>query len=137
MGSVERMKVLVLTAETISADDLRGALGPQSDPSATEVLIVAPALQASGLKFWVSDADEAIARADQVQRESVAAVDGDGVSATGDTGESDPMLAIEDALQTFPADRIVLVESKGDAHHRGEISADDVAARFGLPVSRA
>ncbi len=130
------MKVLVLTAEKLSADRLRRALG-EHDPSAVEVLIVAPALQESGLKFWVSDADAAIARADEVQRESVAAVDGTEMAASGDTGESDPMLAIEDALQTFPADRIVLVESDGEDHHRGEIGWEDVEARFGVPVTRA
>jgi hypothetical protein len=31
----------------------------------------------------------------------------------GDTGESDPLLAIEDALRTFPADQIVLFTHAG------------------------
>ena len=44
------------------------------DPAELEVMVVAPALHESGLRFWVSDADEAIARADRVRRESVAAV---------------------------------------------------------------
>jgi hypothetical protein len=65
------MKVLVLTSEPISAGQLRDALGSDGDPSKAEVMVVAPALAGSAVKFWMSDADEAIARADRVRRESV------------------------------------------------------------------
>ncbi|MGZ4173038.1 MAG: hypothetical protein ACXVQR_01040, partial [Solirubrobacteraceae bacterium] len=67
------MNVLVLTSEPISAEQLRGAL-PDADPSErTEVLVVAPALHESALRFWLSDADEAIAKAEAVStRRSIA-----------------------------------------------------------------
>jgi hypothetical protein len=113
------MKVLVLTGETIGADDLRAALGGGVDPTDTEVMVVAPALQDSGFKFWFSDVDDAIVKADEVRRETLAKLSDDGVSASANTGESDPIIAIEDALRTFKADRIVLfTHSEGDERYR-------------------
>jgi len=56
------MKVLVLASEPVSAQQLRNALPSDVDPEQGEVMIVAPALQESALRFWFSDADEAIAR---------------------------------------------------------------------------
>ncbi len=84
------------------------ALPAGVDADDLEVMVVAPALQENPIKFWFSDADEAIARAEEVRRESIEKLGAGGIQATGDTGESDPMLAIQDALNTFPADRILL-----------------------------
>lgn len=132
------MKVLVLTSEPISAQQLRAALGSDAEPGDAEVMVVAPALQESGFKFWLSDADDAIARADRVRRESVEQLGEAGVPATSDTGESDPEVAIEDALKTFDADRIVLFTHEGDAQrYREDLDERELAERFGRPVDRA
>lgn len=132
------MKVLVLTSEPITAQQLRDALGSDGDPSDAEVMVVAPALADNALKFWMSDADEAIARAEQVRRESVERLGQAGVSASGDTGEADPYTAIEDALKTFDADRIVLFTHQGeDQRYREELDDRELADRFGRPVDQA
>lgn len=142
------MKVLVLASEPISASDLRAALEGGSAPQSgngsepvleqAEVRIVAPALHASGLQFWLSDADEAIAKADAVWRASVAELDAAGVPAAGDTGEGEPMRAIEDALQSFDADRIVLfLRPESDQRYREELDAKEIERRFGRPVEQA
>jgi hypothetical protein len=132
------MKLLVLTSEPITAEQLRSALPGDLDPGDAEVMVVAPALQESGLRFWMSDADEAIAQADQVRREAVEKLGEGGVSASGDTGESDPSTAIQDALMTFDADRIVLFTHGGEgASYREDIDPEEISDRFGLPVDRA
>jgi hypothetical protein len=130
--------VLALTSEPITAEQLRDALGADEDLSATEVLVVAPALAESAMKFWMSDADEAIARAEEVRQESVERLGRDGVSASGDTGEADPYLAIEDALKTFDADRIVLFTHGGDdQRYREDLDEREIGERFGRPVDHA
>ncbi len=44
-------------------------------------------------------------------------------------------MAIQDALATFPADRIVIFAREGDsARYREENLFDDVQERFGVPV---
>ena len=132
------MKVLAVTSEPISAGQLRDALGTDKDLSDTEVMVVAPALADSAMKFWLSDADEAIARAEEIRRESVDRLGEQGVSATGDTGEADPYLAIEDALKTFDADRIVLFTHGGeDQRYREDVDEREIAERFGRPVDHA
>jgi len=134
------MKVLVLASEPISADELRAALGHSGEPDLedTEVRIVAPALHASALQFWISDADEAISKADAVWRDSVAKLGAAGVDAQGDTGESDPMIAVEDALANFDADRIVVfTHPESEQRYREDIDEAELEERFGRPVERA
>ena len=127
------MRVLVLTAEPVNAAMLRAALG--DDAQDAEVQVISPALNESPVAFWVSDPDEAIAEAQQVQEETVERLEEEDIDAAGDTGESDPLTAIQDTLATFPADRIVVFIHPGDQRRYLE---DDIAGeaerRFGLPV---
>jgi hypothetical protein len=87
------MKVLVIASEPISADRLRAALGEGTTDDA-EIVVVAPALHRSALRFWLSDADEAIRRAELVQTETVEGLEDAGLDARGDTGEGDPVKAV-------------------------------------------
>jgi hypothetical protein len=132
------VRLLVLTSEPVSADPLRTALPGDADPADAEVMVVAPALQESALRFWMSDADAAIARAEEVRAESVENLGEAGVSASSDTGESDPQDAIEDALKTFPADRILLFTHGGDEQrYREDVDARSLESRFGIPVTQS
>jgi hypothetical protein len=127
------MKVLAVVAEPIDAPTLRAALGDEAVADDAEVLVISPALHESPLRFWMSDVDEAISRADSVQEETVERLEEEGIDAAGDTGESEPAVAIEDALATFPADRIV-VFTHPDLDYREEQALED---RFGVPVTHA
>jgi hypothetical protein len=132
------MKLLVLTSEPITAAQLRGAVGADVDPRDAEVMVVAPALHENPVKFWFSDADEAIAKAQEVRAETVERLGEEGVAATGDTGESDPIEAIADALQTFPADRVVVFTHPDDSQsYREDVDEREIEERFGVPVDRA
>jgi len=116
-------KVLALVAEPISGEALRSALGEGADDA--EVQVVAPALD-SKARFWASDNDAAIARAEDVQQETVERLAEDGVDAVGDTGEADPLLALQDALATFPADEVVIFTRPEDDRNWAE---DDLLER--------
>jgi hypothetical protein len=138
VGIAVTVKVLVLTSEPITAQQLRATLGAHGDPSDLEVMVVAPALADSAVQFWMSDADEAIARAEEVRQASVERLGEEGVAATGDTGEADPYTAIEDALKTFDADRIVLFTHGGEnQRYREDLDQGEIAERFGRPVDQA
>jgi hypothetical protein len=127
-------KILVLASEPVSGEALRKAVGRESADDA-EVLVVAPALN-TRTRFWVSDPDPAIERADEVQADTVKRMEEEGVDAVGDTGESDPVLAIEDALRTFPADQIVLfTHAGGDRNWAEEGLVDEVRERFDADVA--
>jgi hypothetical protein len=126
-------KILALVSEPVSGEALKKAVGPER-AAAAEVLVVAPALN-TRRHFLLSDVDGAIERADEVQQETVERMEEEGVDAAGDTGESDPLLALQDALQTFPADEIVLFTHAGGGENWLEEGlVDEARKRFDAPV---
>jgi hypothetical protein len=130
------VKVLVLTPEPVDADAVRGALG--ADAERAEVLVISPATNQSKLAFWVSDSDDAIVEAERAEKETVEHLQEAGVEASGDTGESEPAVALQDALATFPADRIVVFSHPaGNRDYREDKGLAEVEQRFGVPVIHA
>ena len=130
------MKLLVLTPEPVDADMLRSTLGDEVEGA--EVLVISPATNQSKLAFWVSDPDEAIAEAETAQVETVERLEEEGVDAAGDTGESEPAVALQDALATFKADRIVVFSHpEGDRDYREDDGLAGAEDRFGIPVTHA
>jgi GABA permease len=126
-------RILALTSEPIDAESLKSAVGAETAEDA-EVLVIAPALN-SKLRFWTGDMDKAIGRADQVQEESVERLAEECVDAAGDTGEADPLLAIQDNLATYHADEIVLfTHSEGERNWLEEGIVDQAKERFEVPV---
>jgi hypothetical protein len=130
------MKLLVLTPEPVDAEMLRATLGDEVEGA--EVLVVSPATNRSKLAFWVSDTDQAIAEAEQAEAETVERLEESGIDAAGDTGESEPAVALQDALATFPADRIVVFSHpEGERDYREDEGLADAEERFGIPVTHA
>jgi hypothetical protein len=130
------MKLLVLATDPVDADDLRAAL-PGDELEGAEVLVVSPAVNESTLAFWVSDSDEAILDAQSTAQETADALNAEGARARPQTGESDPLLALQDALTTFKADR-VLVFARGDdeaQRYREDDVLGEAERRFGVPVT--
>jgi hypothetical protein len=127
------MRILAVVSEPVSADVLRSALGGGAGDA--EVMVVAPAFEGSRVRFWTSDNYEAIGRADRVQQETVERLSEEGVDAVGDTGETDPLLAIQDALATFPAEEIVIfTHPEGDQSWAEEDLVGQAKERFSVPV---
>jgi hypothetical protein len=118
------VNVLVLAAAPVDADLLRRELGDQVEGA--QVLIVSPAVNSSPLAFWVSDSDEAIEDAQERLDETLSRLRSAGVQARGTTGDSEGMVAIQDALASFPADRVVVVDDP-------EV-AEEAAERLDVPV---
>lgn len=126
-------RILALVSEPVSGEALERAVGPEQAQSA-EVLVVAPALN-TRTRFLFSDPDPAIERAEEVQEETVERMVEEGVDAAGDTGESDPLQAIDDALQTFEADEIVLFTHPGGQRNWLEEGlVEEAEDRFDRPV---
>jgi hypothetical protein len=130
------VKLLVVTPEPVDAAMLRSALG--DEVRGAEVLVISPATNRSKLAFWVSDSDEAIGEAEEAQVETVERLEEEGVDAAGQTGESEPTVAIQDALASFRADRIVIFSHPdSDRDYREDDGLADAEERFGVPVTHA
>jgi len=124
------MRLLVLATDPVDAAAVRAAL-PGEDLEGAEVLVVSPAVNESRVAFLVSDSDEAIADADAAGAQSAEALDAEGAGRTRTaTGDSEPLVALQDALATFAADRIVLFVA--DDEHDLKAEAEQ---RFDLPVT--
>jgi len=131
------MRLLVLSADPVTAQDVREAVGPDAELplSGAEVLVVSPALNESAVAFWMSDSDEAIVDAREAAAESVAALVGAGADARGITGESEPLLALQDALARFPAELVLIfVRPEDEQRHREDDVAGQARARFDVPI---
>jgi hypothetical protein len=130
------MRLLVVTPEPIDAGVLEATLG--DEVRGAEVLVISPASHQSKVAFWVSDPDEAIAEADTAQTDSVERLEDEGVDAAGEVGEAEPAQAIEDALATFAADRIVIFSHpEGEHDYREASGLEDAEGRWGIPVIHA
>jgi len=130
------MKLLVLATDPVDADDLRAALG-EDDLTGAEVLVVSPAVNESAVAFWVSDSDEAIIEAESTARQTAEALSAEGARARATAGESEPLLALQDALSTFQADRVV-VFARGDEEaqrYREDDLTGEAERRFGVPAT--
>lgn len=129
------MKLLVLATEAMDADRLRAAL-PDDDLDGAEVLVVSPAVNESPVAFWMSDSDEAIADASSTAERTAAELREGGARARATTGESEPLLALQDALATFQADRVVVfVRGEDAARYREDDVVGEAERRFGVPVT--
>jgi hypothetical protein len=130
------MKLLVLTPEPIDAAALRTAAGDEAADA--EVLVVTPATHTSPVRFWMSDADDAIAAAQAAADDTAEALEEEGVDAVAQPGESEPAVAIQDALATFPADRIVVfTHPEGERDYREDQDLREAEGRFGVPLTFA
>jgi hypothetical protein len=127
--------VLVVVAQAAQGEEFRRRLLSLSRGRRLELCLLAPAFASSGLEYVTSDVDRGIQRAlDRLEASLDSLRWGEIVVTRGEVGEADPMLAIDSALVTFPADEIVLVPSPERDQWAEKELFERVCERFGLPV---
>ena len=107
-------RVLVVAAETIAGDPIAERIHRELEDENVELMVVAPALTGSALKHAMGDVDEARHVAEERLADSIDELSESGEEIRSDVVDSDPLLGIDDALATFPADRIILVTRPED-----------------------
>jgi hypothetical protein len=134
--SAEPLRLLVIAAQAAKGDELREQLSTLAGDRPLELRVVAPAYAQSRLQSVLGDVDEGIGLARDRLDESVGEMNRDqGTTAQGDVGEADPLIAIEDALGSFPAEEIVIIPAReGDDQWAEKDLFEKVKERFDLPV---
>ena len=130
-----RRRILVIANRTCPCPTLAEAVARRASAAPIDVLIVAPALN-SRLRHWLSDVDEALARAQERLDLAITALQRRGIVARGEIGDADPLLAIADALANFPAEEIVIATlppGRSNWIERGLV--EKATARFGIPIT--
>jgi GABA permease len=107
-GGDGKFRLLVVANETVEGAALLDEVRDRCRGRDSEILVVTPALASSRASHWASDIDEAIELARQRMELSLIAIGELGLKARGEIGDSDPNVAIEDALRVFQADEIVI-----------------------------
>jgi hypothetical protein len=101
-------RVILIANETVVALGVRERIKRLVGGKNAEVYVVAPALTKTRFQQVAGEVDEAIVEARDRLDASVRALREEGIPASGDVGESDPNLALDDALRRFPADEVVI-----------------------------
>jgi GABA permease len=107
-GGDGKHRILVVANETVGGEALLDEIQDRCRNRDCAILVVTPALVSSRASHWASDVDEAMELARQRMELSLIALGELGLKAKGEIGDSDPNVAIEDALRVFPADEIVI-----------------------------
>ncbi len=107
-GGDGKHRLLVVANETVGGGALLEEIRERCHDRDCEIMVVTPASAVSRAEHWASDVDEAIELARQRMELSLIAIGELGLQARGEIGDSDPNVAIEDALRVFPADEIVI-----------------------------
>jgi hypothetical protein len=131
-----RHRLLVIANETVAGQALLDEIDRRCADRECDVFVVAPALAGSRAAHWASDIDAGIVLARERLRASLAGLERRGVSVHGEIGDSDPSLAIEDALRHFPADEVLISTHPPERSRwleRGVVSG--ARGRLGLPVT--
>jgi hypothetical protein len=102
---------------------------------AERVLVVAPAL-ASRVHTWTNDTDRESELAQARLERVLARLDQHGVRADGRVADQDPALAVEDALERFPATKVIVVTEDHEHANWSERGLTARIARPGLAVTR-
>jgi GABA permease len=128
--------LLVVANETLAGDGIADLVDDLTTADA-EVLVVCPALVGRA-RYWTSDLGAGIDQARDRLEESLTALGAHGIDAEGAVGDAKPLLAIEDALRAFPADRVlVLTHPPARSRWLERRLIERTRARFDLPVSHA
>lgn len=113
-GSNGGGRVLVVVDEAVAGCELRDRLVAELGRDVGEVFVVAPALAASALEHTMGDVDAAIGPAEERLRRTLEELRRAGIEASGEVGDSEPMLAIGDEIQKFHPDQVLLVAHRDE-----------------------
>jgi hypothetical protein len=131
----DERRILVIANETVGGPELREILRRKAEDVNERILVVCPALN-SQVRTWTSDEDGARAAAQDRLDATLARLRQDGVQASGEVGDGDPLQAIEDAVRTFQPDEIVIsTHPEGRSHWLERNVVGSARDRFDLPIT--
>lgn len=135
VGGPDERRVLVVANETVAGDELVSAISTLALTQTSSFLVVCPALN-SRIRTWTSDEDPAREAAQARLEATLERLASVGIDARGEIGDSDPLVAVEDAVRTFRPDEIVIsTHPPGRSNWLERGVVDGVRVRFDVPVT--
>ena len=135
LGDASERRVLVIANETVGGQELLSAISTLALSERTQFLVVCPALN-SRLKTFTSDEDPAREAAQQRLDETLARLASVGIEASGEVGDGDPLVAVDDAVRTFGPNEIVLsTHPPGRSNWLERGVVESVRTHYDVPVT--
>jgi GABA permease len=134
-AATSRRRVLVVVDQPCTAPELCAGVRRHLGANRADALVIAPGHGSPDTQWYVDD-DAARADASHRLRACVACLADDGIRASGQVSDPDPVQAIGDALHDFPADEILIVtapQRPSNWLHRNVI--DRARGRYEQPIA--
>jgi hypothetical protein len=128
-------RVLVIAPAGTPDAALRGYIA--EEPGAVELRVVSPASDLSFAQWLANAEDDAWAEAEETAQRAARALAGEAAVVEAGAGDTDPVVAAQDALQTFAADELLVVLPDGESGREAtwlERAAVPGFERLGVPV---
>jgi GABA permease len=135
LGGPDERRVLVVANETVGGEELLSTISTLALSQQTRFRVVCPALN-SRLKTYTSDEDPAREAAQQRLDVTLARLSSVGIEASGEVGDGDPLVAVDDAVRTFGPNEIVIsTHPPGRSNWLEKGVVDSVRSRYDVPVT--
>lgn len=135
LGGPDERRVLVVANETVAGEELLSTISTLALSEQTRFRVVCPALN-SRLKTYTSDEDPARAAAQERLDATLARLASVGIEASGEVGDGDPLVAVDDAVRTFGPNEIVIsTHPPGRSNWLERGVVDSVRTRYDVPVT--
>jgi nucleotide-binding universal stress UspA family protein len=135
LGGADERRILVIANETVGGEELLSAISTLALSEKSRFLVVCPALN-SRLRTYTSDEDPAREAAQQRLDDTLARLASVGIEASGEIGDGDPLVAIDDAVRTFgPAEIVISTHPPGRSNWLERGIVDSVRARYEVEVT--
>lgn len=131
-------RLLILATSPNVSEPVRREIDRRARGRPTRAMVVVPALAESRFEQATGDVDDAIAHAEEERGPAAEEARQAGATLVTEPriGDSDPILAIEDALREFPAQEILIVTRPAEeAAWMEEDLFDRARNRFRLPIA--
>jgi hypothetical protein len=107
-------RILVLATDELTGPELVEEFCARLRNVEAEVMVIAPAVEKTPFHHALGDVDTAAMEAGRRLETSLDELRRAGIPALGEVGDSDPIVAAEDALRLFAADEVLIVAHADD-----------------------
>jgi GABA permease len=135
LGGPSERRILVIANETVAGQELLSTISTLALSQQTQFRVICPALN-SRLKTYTSDEDPAREAAQQRLDLTLARLGSVGIEASGEVGDGDPLVAVDDAVRTFGPNEIVIsTHPPGRSNWLEKGVVESVRSRYDVPVT--
>ncbi len=114
MNTLAPRRLLAIVPDAIEGSETVDEIRGRENGGALQVRVIVPAVEATPLRHTLGDVDEPRREAQRRLQASLELLRRNGVDASGEVGDPDPVQAARDALLEAPADEVLIFEHPDD-----------------------